>query len=720
MRDRAGRWSGRVRLRVGITTAYLAVMVPLTLGIVVLFYLSISSLILSTTDDLMRRTTESIVRDVRSMVLPVRQLVEGSAEIVGNDLGRLRQVQGLRYFHQQVTSLPQVYGLYIGYEATGDFYQVIQVPPELTSWGPSGRPFPDGVRSGVRLLDDSSGARADSFILYGDWGEVLQVDRGPPTFDPRHRPWYVAVEERAGTVFSDPYVFSSSGLVGVTVSKAVRSQDGLFLGVVGADITLATVSTLLRSEVIGENGRIFLVDQDGHLLAHPGTDFGARGVARAIALTRASQAGDPLIAKAVTLRDRLGSDGFEAPLGPEDTAYRVAFQSFDNGFGQIWSVGVLVERSELLKPLEDAALRSLLFGGLAMLVALVAVSMLSKVLSRPLQDVAAETQRIRAFDLSGDFTLRSMFIEVAQLVEGVRTMKHSLRRFSSYVPRELVRAIVSSEDEGAEQVRRQPLTVMFTDIRGFTRTAEDLAPELLVRSLSAYFAVMSDGIHRHGGVVDKYIGDAIMALWNAPRAAPDHAACACLAALSCRAEGRLLAAREREAGRPAFRTRFGLHTGDAVVGSVGAPDRVQYSAFGGMVNLASRLEALNKLFGTDILVSGDLAAAADEDVFVFRTLDSVVVAGTSRPLAVRELIGTRGAGSAFPVSDADLERVARWDDCYALVEAHGWAEAARALALYHRAYPDDAAAPLLRDRCMAYAREPSGQVGDGARHMPGK
>ena len=146
---------------------------------------------------------------------------------------------------------------------------------------------------------------------------------------------------------------------------------------------------------------------------------------------------------------------------------------------------------------------------------------------------------------------------------------------------------------------------------------------------SRYFAAMSKVIMTHPGTVDKFIGDAIMAIWNAPADDPDHAANACTAALALqRANDRLNAEFERE-GWPAYRTRFGLHTGEAVVGNIGSDDRMNYTALGATVNLAARLEGLNKNYGTSILVRSALKQRAAPD-FVFRSVDRISPKGICR------------------------------------------------------------------------------------------
>jgi adenylate cyclase len=151
---------------------------------------------------------------------------------------------------------------------------------------------------------------------------------------------------------------------------------------------------------------------------------------------------------------------------------------------------------------------------------------------------------------------------------------------------------------------------------------------------------MTEAIVAHGGTVDKFVGDAIMAIWNAPTEDADHVLHACAAALACRAANRKLnEAFERE-GWPAYKTRFGLHTGEALVGIVGSSDRMSYTALGATVNLAARLEPLNKEYGTEILVSEAVAerVAVRFDV---RPVDAVRPRGFEEAIRVFELVGVR-------------------------------------------------------------------------------
>jgi len=709
----------RVRLRVGIAAAFFIVMVPLTIAMVGYLYQSNAKLIVESSAEIMRRSTAVVSRDVQGLIAPIAGLVQSTAEIVRADSSALQRVQGLGFFYRQLNALPQLYSLYVGFGGTGNFYQVIKLPPTLKKLGPSPGPLPDDARYAARLLDATSGARADSFIIYSDWGNVIQVYRGPPDYDPRVRPWYKGALATADVALSDAYVFASSGLVGLTVSQRVTTSTGIDIGVVGADITLDTLSEFLKNAQVGSSGLVFLIDGEGRLIGHPDPTMGVQTADGKVTLAEATEVADPLVADAVAAWRARGTDDFEAPLGPERTMHLVSFTPVETDFGQHWTIGIVVDKDELTAPLRAASYRILIAGALVIAIALIAVFVLSRMLTEPLQNVVAETEKIQAFDLEGDLRGQSIIAEVQQLTNAVATMKRSLRSFSAYVPKELVRRIVSDESGGADAPRRQPLTVMFSDIKDFTNAAERMAPEQVANMLTDYFERMSSAIRKTDGIVDKFIGDGVMAIWNAPIPDPEHVRHGCLALLMCRGIDRAFHAELYRSDAEPLSTRLSLHTGEAVVGSVGSTDRIQYSAFGNTVNLASRLESLNKVYGTQLLVSEQVEAKA-RDHFVFRYLDTVVAAGTTVPIRIFELVGERDRQAEYAATPDDLAYCCEWEAAMQLYGARDWPAARTAFAALAAARPADAAAELMVERCARFVEAPPPYDWDGAEHYDTK
>jgi class 3 adenylate cyclase len=265
----------------------------------------------------------------------------------------------------------------------------------------------------------------------------------------------------------------------------------------------------------------------------------------------------------------------------------------------------------------------------------------------------------------------------------------------------------------SEIIKRRPeqleprtgaLTVMFSDIRGSTTMAEALTPAAFRDLQQQYFVAMDDIVSRNDGVLVKTIGDALMAVWNVPEPVPGHAASSCRAALEMLAALADLNARWRERGWPPVDVRIGIVSGDAVAGVFDTAHRVEYDVRGDTVNLASRLEGLNKAYRTRILVSGGTRAAVG-DRFLFRYLDRVRVVGKTQPVEVYELLGPASPDLAalaesFETAVAAYRRRA-FDEAHALFDRIA------------RAHLDDGPSAVYRDRCDMYLSVPPSPDWDG-------
>jgi adenylate cyclase len=227
---------------------------------------------------------------------------------------------------------------------------------------------------------------------------------------------------------------------------------------------------------------------------------------------------------------------------------------------------------------------------------------------------------------------------------------------------------------------------LFTDVTNFTGITENADPTQVMLYTSRYFSALSEAVMASHGTVDKFIGDAVMAFWNAPADDPDHAANGCAGALAMlRANQRLNAGFERE-GWPIYKTRFGLHTGEAVVGNIGSEDRMNYTALGAAVNLAARLEGLNRDYGTSILVSSTLKQRAG-DRFCFRSVDRISPKGFVEAFEIYELRCERADADA-----AQSEFCHDWEIVYAALRNGPLAVAESELGAFLTKYPGDGVA----------------------------
>jgi adenylate cyclase len=210
--------------------------------------------------------------------------------------------------------------------------------------------------------------------------------------------------------------------------------------------------------------------------------------------------------------------------------------------------------------------------------------------------------------------------------------------FARFIPKDIVKGIIDGSISTELGGVRQEVTILFTDVRNFTGIAEAADPDVLMRQTSRHFAALTEAFLAEGGTVDKFIGDAVMVFWNAPHLQSDHAERACRAALSAKAASETLNAQFEAEGLPPFHVRLGIHVGDAVVGNVGSTERMEYTALGSSVNLASRLEGLNKEYETTILVS-EAVRERVEHRFCCKAIASVIAKGMTTETRVYELIG---------------------------------------------------------------------------------
>jgi adenylate cyclase len=324
----------------------------------------------------------------------------------------------------------------------------------------------------------------------------------------------------------------------------------------------------------------------------------------------------------------------------------------------------------------------------------------SRRLSRPLMVLEADMSRIQVFDLDGRPEIRSRIVEVVRMKTALENMKSGLRSFRKYVPADLVAELISLRKEATLGVQKRELTIFFSDIANFTSIAERMPPEQLAHNLELYFEAITNTLLQNRGTVDKFIGDAVMAFWGAPHPVANHAELACRAALQCRQQTNALSADFARANLPPFITRIGIHTGEAIVGNIGYKDRLSYTAIGDPVNLASRLESLNRHYGTDLLISETTYNLVRPD-FLARPVDYVAVSGRSSGVKIYQLLATRGEAT-----EDELAFVSLCEEGVRLYLQRDWMKARELFLAVLAASPADRPAQIMAERCAAYEMNP--------------
>ncbi len=315
---------------------------------------------------------------------------------------------------------------------------------------------------------------------------------------------------------------------------------------------------------------------------------------------------------------------------------------------------------------------------------------------KPLALLEQDMIRIKDFDLDAAVDIKSRFIEIINMKYAEDNMKLGLQSFKKYVPADLVSQLIRLNKEARLGGEKKELTVMFTDIANFTGMSEQISPELLSELMSEYFEGLTQIIIKHNGTVDKYIGDSIMSFWGAPSDIRDHVYLTCLAALECRQFLQTLNENYRQTGKPELITRFGINSGEVIVGNFGYKDRFNYTVIGDNVNLASRLEGINKVYGTTIIISENTYRFI-EDRFVCRKIDIVAVKGKNTGIPIYELFASKENISEKQASFVDL-----FNQGMDLYLDRQWNQALEFFEKAQGLFPDDTPSALIIERCKEY------------------
>ena len=303
------------------------------------------------------------------------------------------------------------------------------------------------------------------------------------------------------------------------------------------------------------------------------------------------------------------------------------------------------------------------------------------------------------------------------MVDELRTRERIKDTFGKFVDPRIVTRLIGS---GADQAERRTLTIFFSDIKDFSVISEQLTAGTVVNLLNSYFGAVADVIHAHRGFIDKYIGDAVMAFWISPfSAGDDHASDACLAALAQQEALTLLRAQLPEItgmrrNPPKLAIRMGIATGEAVVGTIGSDSARSYTVIGDTVNLASRLEAVNKVYGSSIILSEETFRLA-QNMIEARELDVITVAGKTEPVRIFEAMGRVGE-----LSPALNELRDTFANGLAAYRAKDWDEAQRCFESCLLNDEQDGPSRLFVDRVSQLRGNPPPADWDGVWHFDTK
>jgi adenylate cyclase len=407
----------------------------------------------------------------------------------------------------------------------------------------------------------------------------------------------------------------------LNVRTPVRRIDDAFIGALIATVAVGDLSYLIRDPSQANGGRYFILVDHDHVLAHRNMiDPRGLGLSEKKPLPTIKEVGDPVLAK--FFDPPIRSPQIDRALGDighvvEAEGRRWVFVHRTlRGYGpDPWLVGQYFPIEDATADL-DRLMNGAIVGGATLAVAVLVALVMGLRMASSIRTITSAAEAIERLEFDQPMNKRSLLREIDDAAHSLDKARGALKWFGAYVPRRLVFRLMELGEEGITS-RRRNVTVMFTDIVEFTPQAEDLPEQDAAELLNHHFALLGACIEQEHGVIDKYIGDAVMAVWGGLTRLEDHADAAIRAALAIVRVIKADNAERRRAGLPPVRLRIGLHSGPVVVGNIGAPGRVNYTVVGDTVNVALRFEQLGKEYMKDgeevvLLASGATIAAVKD------------------------------------------------------------------------------------------------------------
>jgi adenylate cyclase len=681
-----------IGFRTSIITVFIAAVLFVGLTLVYLSFQRVSLITQTAASTFIDKVAQLGADHIDSQFKNIRDCLEvlgGLPSIQSAEIDDNSKLYGL--MASMLRNNPQLFNLYVGYE-DGSFLEMDVIDRANPGFRSSLLVDEDAVYRVVVISRTGSAAPKPVTAFLSE--NLIQVAEtpGPTGYDPRQRPWYVDAFKDETTLLTGPYVFYATGEPGYTLRTPLKEGRR---GVVAGDLLVNRLEEMLGRQRLGESGLAFLFNDANRVVGHPemdrlmdqmperGDDLPDIGAIRLAGLSSAIQSW------------RNGGRAQQFFADQAGRAYVAAFH-------RVETTGPANIRLAVIAPLDEffsqiiSERRTLFALALGFVIATLPLAFwLGSLMARSMRALARQTDEIQRFQIADRPRLRSMIREIDELGRSVFTMRTVVRNFSSFIPQQIVRQLIESGASLELGGSRREITVLFTDVADFTSKTEKADPSQVMIYTSRYFAVLSEEIMSHRGTVDKFIGDAVMAFWNAPADDPDHVTHACRAVLGCVRRNAELNKSFRSEGWPPYTTRFGLHVGDAVVGNVGSSDRMNYTALGATINLAARLEGLNKNYGTQILASADVKVRA-ESSFVFRSVDQIMPKGFAEAFAIYELRAGRAGGGS-----SELAFCQRWDAVYASIQREEAGAALIRISDFLREYPEDGVAQYHAERLRA-------------------
>lgn len=706
-------------LRFDILSSFFVIQVLTATSIVYYTYSNNTASMLELSQRMMDDLSESKIDRIRNRFEGVQTTVlMGSYIVKDPTMVSTQNKVLLDYCIAVVKQYPFLESIFIGTE-DGTFFQVKILPPN-SSYRSNQRLLPIRAKIAVRVVHRDKNGASETWSYLDSDSRILEVEKLPTSqvnYNHKVREWYQRSLQTRSQIWTNIYIFSTTRLPGVANAIPISTEEGRYFGVIGADVPLDSFTEILKN--IHFEGLSLVVTKKGEIVASPFESHPAKVslTGGETQLVTVNDLSNKIPAEAFRVYNSSGQKKFIFSF--EDKEYIANFKEYDPNIFKDWLYVFIMPIDSLIGQIKQTQQNTLIISFFILFLSIIFITYLAHRVSRPIIQLTNQANRISGFDLNYPEQVVSAIQEIQQLQTSINAMRVSLVSFGKFVPKKLVRKLLDNGNEVKIGGKSKKLTIMFTDIADFTTISENYPADKLVTHLSEYFEEITQIMADCNGTVDKFVGDAVMAFWGAPNTDKDQAMNGCTAALLIQKRLSDLNRKWNFEKIPVLITRIGLHSGEAIVGNMGSTWRMIYSALGDSVNLASRLEGLNKVYGTSVIISDDTLHQI-QDHAVVRPLDLVAVKGKKKGVKIYELVALKNSDPLLLPTDEQIDFCHKFERGVTLYRDRRWGEAIDIFKLIESTYGKDKTADMYIERCEQYKKNPPPNNWDGVFQMKEK
>ena len=645
-----------IKLRISISVIFLMLITPAFITFIIYSYQTNYLIYKKNAINLVVRANEESIHSLIEFLDPIVDAVRVTSKMVASNPDLINQDKIAEHNIVNLENNSNVVSYYLT-SKEGSFRQVQRTNQAIPV---GGRVPPVGSQYVSWVIDRSKNQNAEStFTFFKAWGDVIEKFSSPAKYDPRDRPFYKGIVKNFSEgkfdvpLIEDPYFTNSTKQAVISISHPITVNNQL-LGSVTAQVKVASFADFLLKNKISKNSQTIIFNEGGDVIVHPEVNLGFIKEKDTLVLRKIVDLDSSPASVAKKIYDQNKSNQIEFTFGENQVPYLANFNAFPASYIKPWLVMTVVPLDDFMVELKIINQRLIIFGIFAFILIALLTFYFSKLISRPLERLTTEIQNIFTFKSDNSPQVSSSIYEISTLSNAIKRLKSTISAFTSYVPRDLVNDLLSSGKDIELGGESRYLTVLFSDLKDFS-TLSEITPsrELLLR-VSSYLELMTYAIKEEGGTIDKFIGDSVMAFWGAPLLNQNHAYHACVAAFKTKRRMVFLNEKLVAEEKPPLVVRIGIHSDAVLVGNIGSAERLSYTVMGDGVNIAARLEGINKEFNTHICISHSLFKEAGERLWV-RPIDQITVKGRKGELIIYELMGVKDGDAETAPTEIEKE-----------------------------------------------------------------